>query len=281
MLFYTKRMLKKINKYKTFVTRILNHKKELERIAGYENKLLQQVVRSIERVRKAEYDGREKQMFAELETYRESLNRNETVLTYEIFNSDLTRTVGEVSKRATSPPTWCQFHYCLAKDKGARSYLEIGTNLGISGSYILSALQEQEQSKFISMEGHPELCKIAGSRFAEIAGEEKFEIIQGMYDVTFPALLNRPEVFDTVFIDGNHQKKETLQYFNSLKAKLTGKAVLIFDDINWNEEMEEAWDLIKKDQDVNYSLDLYKLGLVILDKEDRHKNVSFKLFLAR
>jgi predicted O-methyltransferase YrrM len=274
-------MLKKINKYKTFLNRILHHKQELARIAGYDNELLQQVVRSVERVRKADYDIQEKKLFAALETYREKLNRDERILTYEIFNSDQTRSVGEVSKRATSPPIWCQFHYCLAKDTGTRSYLEIGTNLGISGSYILSALQEQEQSTFITMEGHPELCKIAGKRFAEIARPEKFEIIQGLYDFTFPALLQRPVIFDTVFIDGNHQKKETLQYFSALKEKLTRMAILIFDDINWNAEMEEAWHQIKKDSDVNYSLDLYKLGIVILDKEDRNRNINFALFLAR
>lgn len=92
--------------------------------------------------------------------------------------------------------------------------------------------------------------------------------------------MDLPFDFDVIFIDGNHQKEPTLHYFNSLKSKLNSPAVIVFDDINWNVGMQEAWEIIRNERDVNYALDLYKLGIVIIDKSDKNKSINKKLFLT-
>jgi len=44
--------------------------------------------------------------------------------------------------------------------------------------------------------------------------------------------------------------------------------------------MIKAWNIIKNDNDVNYSIDLYQQGIVIIDNNDSNKNIKFKLHLS-
>jgi hypothetical protein len=47
--------------------------------------------------------------------------------------------------------------------------------------------------------------------------------------------------------------------------------ILIFDDIHWSEEMEEAWNEIKKHSSVKLTIDLFFIGIVFLRPEQRIK----------
>lgn len=83
-------------------------------------------------------------------------------------------------------------------------------------------------------------------------------MISGLYEDTFPVIIENERDFDLLFIDGNHQKEPTIMYFNELKKSMSSKAIFVFDDINYSEEMKEAWNYIKTDEKVNFSIDLYK-----------------------
>jgi len=83
-----------------------------------------------------------------------------------------------------------------------------------------------------------------------------------------------------IFIDGNHQKNPTIEYFEKLLPKLSSPGIIIFDDINWTIGMKEAWDIIKSHKSVNYAIDFYKLGVIIVDTNDQNKNIEFALHLS-
>ena len=55
---------------------------------------------------------------------------------------------------------------------------------------------------------------------------------------------------------------------------------MIFDDINWSKDMQSAWEIIKSDQDVCYSIDLFKWGIIIIDKSVSDRNIHFNLHLS-
>jgi hypothetical protein len=42
---------------------------------------------------------------------------------------------------------------------------------------------------------------------------------------------------------------------------------LIFDDIHWSQEMEVAWEEIKKDESISLTIDLFFIGIVFFRKE--------------
>ena len=75
-----------------------------------------------------------------------------------------------------------------------------------------------------------------------------------------------------IFIDGNHKKDATMNYFQRCLQHIDDSSVLIFDDIHWSEGMEEAWDEIKQHPGVKVTIDLFQMGLVFfreeLSKED-------------
>jgi predicted O-methyltransferase YrrM len=81
-----------------------------------------------------------------------------------------------------------------------------------------------------------------------------------------------------VFIDGNHRKQPTLDYFNQLLPRSTDTTILIFDDIHWSGEMEAAWEQIKQDPAVTLTIDLFFIGIVILNrniKVKQHFSIKF------
>ena len=79
-------------------------------------------------------------------------------------------------------------------------------------------------------------------------------------------------------MDGNHRKIATLNYFSYLKTKCAPASIIIFDDIHWSLEMEEAWEQIKQEESVTLTIDLFFIGLVFFNpdfKEKQHFTIRF------
>ena len=63
-------------------------------------------------------------------------------------------------------------------------------------------------------------------------------VITGRFqDVLDDTLADLREV-DYVFIDGHHDEKATLDYFNRIYPFLSKNAIVLFDDISWSEGMK-------------------------------------------
>ncbi len=270
----------KIRKHLSITGTRLNQKKELKKIFKYKNGTLQKVVEALSTVINSHFKEEDLQAFQNCEKYRTELLQDETLISYEIFGSDKTAMVKDICKNAASGKKWCEFLYFLSKKTAPSVILEIGTNLGISGCYILESVRNRPKTKFITLEGLSKLCEISAKQFAFIAPVSKYDIREGLFDATFPQLLKEESCFNLLFIDGNHQKEPTITYFKTLKDKIKSPAIFVFDDINWSHEMKEAWELIKNDNDVNFAIDLYKQGIVIIDEQASEKNVQFKLHLG-
>lgn len=271
---------KKIKKHLSITSARLNQEKELQRASKYSNTTLNQTIAAFLAVKKSDFASEDQQAFLKCENYRTQLLSNETLISYEIFGSDETAMVKDICKKAASSKKWAEFFYFLAKKNRSATILEIGTNLGISGCYALEAIKDNSEARFITMEGLSQLCEISAKQFATIAPDSKYDIREGLFDSTFPMLLKEDAQFDLIFIDGNHKKEPTVAYFDALKAKCSSSTIFVFDDINWSKGMKEAWDIIKNDKVVNFAIDLYKQGVVIIDKQETTKNVELKFHLA-
>jgi len=46
---------------------------------------------------------------------------------------------------------------------------------------------------------------------------------------------------------------------------------MVFDDINWSEGMQEAWDIIRKNERVKISIDLFYMGILFFRKEQKEQ----------
>ncbi len=269
----------KIAKHQLITKRRLHQKAELKKISAIENDTLRLVLKAFRSVKHQSFSDDDIQVFKRCEQYRHALLKDNQKVSYEIFGLDTSATVSEICAKAASKQKWCQLLYGITKKLNHPSILEIGTNLGISGTYLLEAAKHQK-SFFSTMEGLPKLCEIASKQFKTITSSNNFEVIQGLYDDTFPKVIQNTHDYNLLFIDGNHKKEPTLQYFNELKLKMKTPAIFVFDDIYWSTEMKEAWSIIKNDSAVNFTIDLYEQGIVIIDTEETIKNKHFSLHLS-
>ena len=73
------------------------------------------------------------------------------------------------------------------------------------------------------------------------------------------------------FLDGNHRKEPTERYFRELLPYLNNDSILVFDDIHWSKEMEEAWATIIEHEAIRCSIDLFFFGIAFMRKEFKEK----------
>lgn len=239
------------------------------------------IAKSYLKIRSKDFTNDEVRLFQLLRAFREKLYNDNRVINFEEIGSSSKMSVAQVSKRAASPEVWTHFFYQLTKNKSIQNVLEIGTNLGVSGQYFIKALEEKPKAYFTTLEGVKGLCEIASNRFETLTTEDRFRVIHGLYDQTLPDLIKESNPFDFVFIDGNHHYNATLNYFEMLKENLADQAIVIFDDINWSSGMRKAWQEIRIQKGVVFSINFFKLGIVVFDsKQTSPSKNHYQLFLS-
>jgi predicted O-methyltransferase YrrM len=174
------------------------------------------------------------------------------------INSSRRRKISDIAISSAKPAKYAQLLFRLVNFQKPKTIIELGTSLGISTAYLASPFKTTE---VISLEGCNETAAIAAENFRKL-GLQNIKLITGNFDATFPGILKSMESVDFVFIDGNHTKEATLRYFNACLEKAHTNTVLIFDDIHWSVEMEEAWKIICSNEKLSASIDLFFIGLV-------------------
>ena len=165
----------------------------------------------------------------EIEGLRRLCIRSDEVLTYPDFGAigqgqTVSRPLGELARRAARGPWEGAFlHRLLARYQPQRG-LELGTHLGFSSLYQVTALGRR--SRWITLEGAPALAQVAKGHFKALG--LKVELHTGQFETLLERRVNlatyRP---DYVFIDGNHRYEATLGYFHQLLPHLPAGALLV------------------------------------------------------
>ena len=183
------------------------------------------------------------------------------------------RTLAQIAERSLKSEKYGQLLFRLANHLRPETILELGTSLGISTAYLASAVPN---AKIITIEGCPNISAEAKKNF-ESLGLKNIETVVGNFDTslkqTIDSILNTQySILDLVFFDGNHKMEPTLNYFNQCLSQAHNDSLFIFDDIHWSDEMEEAWEEIKKSPKVTVTIDLFFIGLVFFRKEQAKEN---------
>lgn len=184
------------------------------------------------------------------------------------------RSVSSVVKLASKPPRVAKLLFRIVQYYKPACILELGTSLGLSTAIFSLA---NPQAAIHTIEGVPSLASRANTQFSQW-NLHNCQVHEGSFDEILSPLLERIQAPELVYIDGNHRKEPTLRYFSILLNKLSSQSMIIFDDIHWSAEMEEAWELIKKDKSVRCTIDLFHVGIVLFRKEfiePRHFKVRF------
>jgi len=208
-----------------------------------------------------------------VEDIRKQLLDDQTLLTIDDLGAGSTagkanqRTIGEIAKNSAKPGKIGQLLFRIVKEYQPQTILELGTSLGITTSYLSLA---NPGAQLVTLEGAHEVAAVARKNFQQ-TGMKNVQIEEGNFDTTLTAVLGRLSPVDLAFIDGNHRQEPTERYFQELLPKVNNDSILIFDDIHWSREMEQAWETIKAHPGVRCSIDLFFTGLVFFRQEFREK----------
>jgi predicted O-methyltransferase YrrM len=219
-------------------------------------------------------DKRDFYAYAKVEALRAQLIGDTTLLTIDDFGAGAVsggtlkkRTVGEIARVAAKPKKLGQLMFRIVNYYQPHYMVELGTSLGLSTCYLSSG---NINAKLYTLEGAGEIARLAETHFHQLSLGQ-IELVKGNFEHTLPGVLQKIPTVDLAFVDGNHRRKATLDYFEQLMLKKNDHTILIFDDIHWSKEMEEAWLKIKQHPDVLLSIDLFFLGLVFFRNEFKTK----------
>lgn len=155
----------------------------------------------------------------------------------------------------------------LTRSTRARRVLEMGTCVGVSGSYLAAAAGDGARGGTLrTLEGRADRAAVARETFARL-GLEDVEVVVGSFRRTLTHVLDDGP-FDLAFVDGHHDGDATLGYVDRIRAASAPGAVLVLDDIRWSDSMAAAWAEVQQRLSSSAAADLGRVGVVVLGAED-------------
>ncbi len=230
-------------------------------------------------ITKCFYDRKSKPEYSILKNYRNLLleNKNQIEVTdfgagSKVFKSN-TREISKIAKTAGISPKRAKLLFRVVNYFQPDAILEIGTSLGLATSALALG---NPKAVVTTLEGCPETanqCQLQLQKF----NINTIKSIVTEFSTYFKTINNQPETINLIYFDGNHSKKATLNYFESLLPTITNDCVWIFDDIHWSKEMEEAWASIKNHPKVKVTIDTFQWGFVFFRKEQEKEHFIIRV----
>lgn len=160
---------------------------------------------------------------------------------------------------------WGLFLHLLATECRAKTVLELGSCIGMSGCYLASA---SSCETFITVEGSPELAALAQAHIREFKPDA--QVVNMLFDEALDELLPTLSAkIDFLFIDGHHEKIATIHYYQRISPYLSDDAVVVFDDISWSYDMRDAWKILCRREEFAHCADFGAVGVCLLRASSR------------
>ena len=224
-------------------------------------------------------DKKEYPCYQPIEKLRQNLLNNNNVIEVEDFGAGSIiiktkkRVVKHIAASSLKSKKYSQLLFRIVQYYKKVNILELGTSLGTTSAYLASV----PIAAVTTMEGSAKIAAIAKENLLSL-GLKNIGIIEGDFDNTLTEYLSSNKKIDFVFLDGNHRKVPTIKYFEEILLNANEETIFVFDDIHWSKEMEEAWHIIKKHNQVMLMLDLFFIGIAFLGKnfkEKQHFSIRF------
>ncbi len=218
--------------------------------------------------------------YAQIEQQRQYLLNDTRKIRIEDFGAgsriinSKERTVQSIARTSLKPKKFSQLLFRMVNYYQPNTIIELGTSLGITTAYLASA---KNDAKIISMEGSSAVAFGARENFSKLH-LTNIELTEGNFDDTLSTAISKLSSIDFAFIDGNHRYQPTINYFLQILSKSNNHSIIILDDIHWSKEMEDAWNFVQEHEAVTLTIDLFFIGIVLLEKEfkvKQHFSVQF------
>ncbi len=218
-------------------------------------------------------DKKKYDCYDRIEELRHQLKRNNSIIDVEDFGAGSAviksnkRIVKDIANSSLKLKKFAQLLFRMVQYYQPKNVLELGTSFGITTAYLAIG---NDDVQVYTLEGASQIAAIAQNNFIQL-GINNITLIKGDFAKTLPHLFSTLGKIDFAFVDGNHRKEPTLQYFLQLLAHSHNNTILVFDDIHWSKEMEEAWSAIRQHPAVTLTIDLFYIGIVCLQNDIKVK----------
>ena len=229
-------------------------------------------------VMKCIYDKTNYPEYEVLKNYRKFLLENKNTIEVtdfgagsRVFKSN-NREIAKIAQTAGISQKNAELLFRIVRYFQPKTILEIGTSLGLATSALSSGNQNAE---IISLEGCPNTMAITKEMFQNSSfkfNAENIKFVNTKFEDYLSNCQLKTENWQLIYFDGNHSKKATLAYFETLLPTISNDSVWIFDDIHWSLDMEEAWDSIKNHPEVSVTIDTFQWGIVFFRKEQNKEH---------
>ena len=229
-------------------------------------------------VMKCIYDKTNYPEYEVLKNYRKFLLENKNTIEVNdfgagsrVFKSN-NREIAKIAQTAGISQKNAELLFRIVRYFQPKTILEIGTSLGLATSALSSGNQNAE---IISLEGCPNTMAITKEMFQNSSfkfNAENIKFVNTKFEDYLSNCQLKTENWQLIYFDGNHSKKATLAYFETLLPTISNDSVWIFDDIHWSLDMEEAWDSIKNHPEVSVTIDTFQWGIVFFRKEQNKEH---------
>ncbi|MBN2776453.1 MAG: class I SAM-dependent methyltransferase [Bacteroidales bacterium] len=145
------------------------------------------------------------------------------------------------------------------------SVLELGTSLGIGTLYF--ALSDKN-IEVTSIEACPKIHNFTKSLFEQNA-INNVNLINDDFDSVFDNNKLAEKKFDLVYIDGNHNSRSLLKYYDYIEKELIKeKCIFIIDDINWSTDMHKGWKSLCQRNEDSCKVYFFRMGIIFKNFND-------------
>ncbi|HEX6181033.1 MAG TPA: class I SAM-dependent methyltransferase [Chitinophagaceae bacterium] len=218
-------------------------------------------------------DRKEYYGYEEIEALRDRMKVDDTVITVDDLGAGSgstkkkNRRISQIARTALKSPKYAQLLFRMVNFYQPQYILELGTSLGITTAYMATA---NPSAQITTIEGSEAIAHKAIENFSRL-NLQHIRVVTGNFDREIKPVIHSMPKVDLAFVDGNHRREPTIHYFEEIISRCRPDSIIVFDDIHWSEEMEEAWAFIKQHPVVTCTVDLFFLGLVFLKDEFKSK----------
>jgi predicted O-methyltransferase YrrM len=180
------------------------------------------------------------------------------------------RRLSEIYVDSSISHHWGMLLFRLVRVLRPHRVLELGTNLGVSGSYIQAALDLNEQEgKLTTIDGDPKLVQIARQTVGSVS-QSAVDFVVGRFQEVLSPTLDRLGSVDLAFVDGHHEEEPTYGYYKMIKPYMAADGVVVVDDIGfWTAPVRRAWKRILAEETKSLHLDLGRMGILCVGESPR------------
>ena len=133
----------------------------------------------------------------------------------------------------------------LVVQRKPKVVVEFGTAFGTSGMYWLSGLEATRSGKLLTFEPNREWAAVARENLRAIS--TRFELTEGTFEDNVHAVVGDGPYIDIAFIDAIHTGAFVLPQFELVLERLKPGGLVLFDDIDFSEDMADCWSRLAHD----------------------------------